>query len=156
MSINQASNTGATPLYVAAHKNNLDMVRCLVKELEAGADINQANRDGITPLMIAAGAEHERVVAFLIKYGADPQYSTPTFGTAADQSRNAGAPAEQTQYLEARTHCAYPECKGAGVKKCANCLKVYYCARECQLAHWSAHKAGCRQSVDILKAIKEK
>ena len=37
---------------------------------------------------------------------------------------------------------------GAGSKKkllrCARCKLVWYCGRECQLAHRKAHKAGCR------------
>jgi ankyrin repeat protein len=145
--VNQAANDGATPLYFGAQENHLDLVRCLVKEL--GANVNQAMHKGYTPLMVAAEYEYKDVLEFLIKYGARPQISSPTCGTAADLSKSIGAPAEQTAYLEARTHCANPGCSGAGVKKCAGCLKVYYCVRECQLAHRSAHKKECRQSAEI-------
>jgi hypothetical protein len=51
--------------------------------------------------------------------------------------------------LRRRTHCAKPGCDGAGKKTCADCLKVYYCTRQCQLAHWPAHKAECRQSAGM-------
>jgi hypothetical protein len=98
--------------------------------------------------MVAAERKHEDVVTFLIKYGANVKESTDVFGTAADVSRNYAAPAKQTQYLEARTHCTTPGCDGIGAKKCAGCLQVYYCTRECQLAHWSTHKPVCRQSAD--------
>jgi hypothetical protein len=144
--IRKARHDGGTPLHVAAQKGSLDVVRFMVKELRA--DVNQLTRDGLTPLMLAARNEHEGVVTFLIKYGAHVKDSTDAYGTAADISRRAGASAEQTQYLEARTHCAKPECDGAGAKKCAGCLKVYYCTRECQLAHWPAHKTECRQSAN--------
>jgi ankyrin repeat protein len=144
--VNQALNNGTTPLHIAAQKGCLAIVRCLVKEF--GADINKARPDGATPLMIAANCKHEDVVTFLVKYGANVQAVTGSFGTAADLSSIVGASAKQTQYLEARTHCAKPGCDGAGAKKCAGCLKVYYCTRECQLTHWPAHKAECRRSAD--------
>jgi ankyrin repeat protein len=142
----QAMEDGATPLFVAASYGHLDVVRCLVKEF--GADVNKTREDGLTALMLAARYEREDVVAFLIKYGANIQDSSHVFGTAADISREYIGPNEQTQSIEARAHCANFGCDGAGVKKCAGCLKVYYCARECQLAHWQAHKAECRQSAD--------
>jgi ankyrin repeat protein len=137
---------GTTPLHIAVEKGYLAIVRCLVKEL--GADVNKARPDGATPLMVAARFEHADVVTFPVKYGANLQVAVPSFGTAAEISRRAGAPAQQTQLLEDRSHCALPGCDGAGKKKCAGCLKVFYCTRECQLAHWSAHKAVCRQSAD--------
>jgi hypothetical protein len=154
--VSQANFGGTTPLFIAAQFGHLDVVRYLVKEL--GADVNQATNKGYTPLMAAAESKHEKVIEFLLKYGARPQISASNGGTAAEVSKSIGAPAaEQTAYLEARTHCAHPGCNGAGVKKCAGCLKVYYCARECQLglAHWSAHKKEWRQSSGVT-ASKEK
>ena len=123
------------------------MVRSLVKEL--GADVNQTANGGSTPLMVALKHKHEAVVAFLIKYGTNLQTSAPGIGTATDVSKTFAAPVEQTEYLEARTHCAKPGCSGAGLKKCAGCLEVYFCSRECQLAHWPAHKADCRRSAEL-------
>jgi hypothetical protein len=77
--------------------------------------------------MAAVCYKHDNVVAFLLKYGANPQLSSPSYGTAADVSRSWGTSAEQTEYIEARTHCAMPGCSGVGAKKCAGCLRVYYC-----------------------------
>jgi ankyrin repeat protein len=137
---------GSTPLHIAVQNGYLAVVRCLVKEY--GADVNKALQNGMTPLMTAARWGHEDVVTFLVKYGANVK-DNYTYGTAADISKRYAAPAKQTQYLEARTHCANAGCDGAGVKKCAGCLKVYYCKRECQLANWSAHKAECRKSAGV-------
>jgi ankyrin repeat protein len=150
--INQGSHDGITPLHIAVQKGYLAIVRCLVKE--CSADVNKAMHNGVTPLMIAARFQHEDVSTFLIKYGANVQDSLHSFGTAADLSRKYAAGGRQTEYLEARTHCANTGCDGAGVKKCAGCLKVYYCARECQLAHWLAHKAECRQRADKMASKK--
>ena len=32
---------------------------------------------------------------------------------------------------------------GTSHRRCAGCMLVYYCCKECQLAHWRAHKAVC-------------
>lgn len=35
-------------------------------------------------------------------------------------------------------------CSKAAFSRCANCLSIYYCSRECQRAHWHDHKPNCR------------
>jgi hypothetical protein len=96
--------------------------------------------------MVASYLKHTEVVVWLIKHGADTQASLHSrFRTAADISRDYGGSAEQTAYLEARTHCANPGCTGAGLKKCAGCLKVFFCGPACIRAHWPAHKAECKR-----------
>jgi ankyrin repeat protein len=131
--VNQADNKGWTSLHVAAKVGLVDVVKCLVKEF--GADINQASHDGSTPLMVASAGKHTEVVVWLSKHGADAQAVDQRFGTAADVSRENGAPAEQTEYLKARAKCANPGCDGAGLKKCAGCLKVFFCGPACIRAH---------------------
>jgi ankyrin repeat protein len=148
--VNQAANDGSTPLYIAAQEGHLSVVLCLVKE--CGADINKTALDGCTPLMTAAAHKHMEVVVWLIKHGADTQAPAPTGGTAADVSRERGASAEQTAYLEARTHYAHPGCSGAGLKKCSGCLKVFFCGPACIWVHWPAHKAECKRWSDEREA----
>jgi hypothetical protein len=133
---------GATPLHMAAFKGHLDVVQFLVEEL--GADINQATHNGSTPLGSASAGKHQSIAAYLIKKGANPQASDPRFGTVVDVSRRFGAPAEQIAYLEAKMHCSYPGCSGAGIKKCTGCKQARYCGQQCQLAHWPVHKADCK------------
>jgi hypothetical protein len=89
----------------------------------------------------------------LIKHGAGTQASHDQGSTAADFSRDQGASTEQTEYLEARTYCANPGCDGAGLKKCAGCLKTFFCGPACIRAHWPAHKAECKR---IAKAAASK
>jgi ankyrin repeat protein len=79
--------------------------------------VNKAAHDRRTPLVLASYGKHAAVVVWLLKHGADAQASSK-FGTAAEISKRSGAPAEQTAYLEARTHCANNGCDGAGLKKC--------------------------------------
>jgi ankyrin repeat protein len=141
--VNQANQEGDTPLYIAAYKGHLAVVQCLVKEF--GADVNQATNAGGTPLIIASYNKHTEVVVWLIKHGANTQASDQDGDTAADVSRSFGAPAEQTAYLEVRAHCANPGCDGAGLKKCAGCMKVFFCGPACIRAHWPAHKAECKR-----------
>jgi hypothetical protein len=62
------------------------------------------------------------------------------------------ASAEQTAYLEAKTHCSNPGCSGAGIKRCPACKQARYCGEPCQYAHWKAHKADCKRWSAELKA----
>jgi hypothetical protein len=75
--------------------------------------------------------------------------------TAADLSRVSGASAEQTAYLEAKTHCSNTGCSGAGIMKCTRCRQARYCGEQSvPLAHWKAHKADCKRWSAELKADK--
>jgi hypothetical protein len=133
------------------------VVQCLV---EFGADVNFATVDGSTPLMTAAQRMHHKIAQYLLKHGADPQASHKWQGrvlgniTAADFSGHTNAPAEETAYLEARTHCANPGCTNAGLKKCERCLQVYFCGNACIRAHWFEHKAECKAAAVKLKAAR--
>jgi hypothetical protein len=81
-----------------------------------------------------------------MKAGADTQMFE-RIETAADLSRTVGASAEQTAYLEAKTHCSNVGCSGAGIMKCTGCRQAWHCGEACQLAHW---KADCRRwSADL-------
>jgi hypothetical protein len=82
-------------------------------------------------------------VKWLVKEGADLR-ANAKWGTAANISKSYGASAEQTAYLEAKTHCSNIGCSGVGLMKCTGCKQARYCGEACQLAHWRAHKAACK------------
>jgi hypothetical protein len=150
--VNQSTKIGCTPVYIAALKGHLDVARCLVDDL--GADVNQTTNDGSTPLMTAAARLHHDIVRYLLKHGADAQSTRNDNGTAASDSKQGNAPAEETAYIQARTHCANPTCTDAGLKKCESCLKVYFCGSACIRAHWPAHKAECTAAAAKLEAAR--
>lgn len=59
-----------------------------------------------------------------------------------------------------RMLCAKPEYSGAGLKKCAKCLEVFFCcSKECQVATWPAHayahKADCKRRVKASAGARE-
>jgi ankyrin repeat protein len=151
--LNIPSNSGQTPLFFAAAQGHLPIVRIL---LQLGADIDRRNDDGATPLMIASFAKHDKIVKWLVKAGADTSSSLHRVrgSTAAFASETAGASAEQTAYLEAKTHCSNVGCTGAGIMKCTGCKQARYCGEACQLAHWKAHKADCKRWTAELAAAK--
>jgi ankyrin repeat protein len=101
-----------------------------------GADIIHADHDGETALMVAAYGGHAALTKWLVKAGADPQAKNANNENAADISRAAvDALHEQTAYLEAKAHCANPNCSGAGTKKCQGCIQGRYCGEACHVAH---------------------
>jgi hypothetical protein len=141
------------PLYVAAVRGHLDVVRLLLK---LGANIDQTDSNGVTPLMVATVQKHDELVLWLVKAGANTQkrrFHADGVSTALSLSQYfAGASAEQTMYLESKTHCSSPGCSGAGLMKCTGCKQVRYCKEACQLAHWKAHKADCKRwSAELAK-----
>jgi GNAT superfamily N-acetyltransferase len=42
--------------------------------------------------------------------------------------------------------CSNPGCGGTGLKICTRCRQARYCGPQCQQAHWSMHKTGCKAS----------
>jgi hypothetical protein len=142
--VNTQADLGVTPVCTAALWGQLDMVRTMLK---AGADIERSRNNGVTPLIVASVEKHQEIVKWLIKAGADTQalYNNHPNATAAAFSRDCGASTEQTEYLEAKTHCSDAGCSGAGVMKCTGCKQARYCGEVCQLLHWKAHKADCRR-----------
>jgi hypothetical protein len=64
---------------------------------------------------------HASLVRWMVKEGADTQATVVREEgalAAADLSMIAKTSAEQTAYLEAKTHCSNPGCNGAGTKRC--------------------------------------
>jgi hypothetical protein len=137
-------------LHLAAQQARLKIVQCLVEELHA--DVNLASQGGSTPLMIAAANMNHKIVRYLLKHGAHPQATHGGVATAAELSKSKTAPAEETAYLKARTHCANPSCTNSGLKKCERCLQAYFCGSACIRAHWPAHMAECTAAAAKLKA----
>jgi ankyrin repeat protein len=147
--VNQEDSEDVNPLLSAAIRGALDVVRLLLK---LRTNVDRKNKDGATALMLVSFAKHEDVVKWLVKAGADTQHTMTILRSihfeevaALSASIAGGASAEQTAYLEAKTHCSSPGCDGAGLKKCPACKQAGYCGKPCQYAHWKAHKADCKR-----------
>jgi ankyrin repeat protein len=65
--IDQADDSGCTPLFIACQEGNLEIVQLLVK---AGADLQESDSRGWTPLFVAAEMGHLEIVRLLVKTGA--------------------------------------------------------------------------------------
>lgn len=88
--VNATSPDGSTALHWAAHWNDLDAVRALLK---AGAAANVANRYGSSPLSEAAALGNAAIVKALLDAGADPKTLTTDDGeTVLMTAARAGNP----------------------------------------------------------------
>jgi ankyrin repeat protein len=79
---NKAStDNGTTPLYVAAEKGHVGLVRSLL-ESGAGVDVNAARSDGKgSPLSVACQLGHCKIVSLLLDHGAvETACSMPSVG----------------------------------------------------------------------------
>lgn len=51
--------------------------------------------------------------------------------------------------------CAYPQCLVSNflrgrLKRCERCMRVWYCGRDHQVAHWkSEHKQNCQRRTEV-------
>ena len=52
-----------------------------------------------------------------------------------------------------RHQCAHCGKADGTLKKCTACSQVLYCGRECQKAHWPAHKTECKKRRELAASI---
>jgi ankyrin repeat protein len=80
-----------TPLMFAAPYSSPELLATL---LDAGAQVNAKDIRGMTPLMLAAASENQdaKVIALLLKRGADPNIKSENGETALDWARKFGDP----------------------------------------------------------------
>ena len=83
-----ATDSGDTPLHLAASNGSLEIARLLI---EAGANKDQRRtEDGSTPLHVAAEEGHLDLVRLLIESGADSEITTDNLATALDLASGQG------------------------------------------------------------------
>lgn len=71
--INAATKGGYTPLHIASHYGQINMVRFL---LQHGADVKSTTSLDYTPLHQAAQQGHANIVNVLLEHNADPNAVT--------------------------------------------------------------------------------
>ena len=97
-------------------------------------------------------------VGFVVEY--DPQRNLQPVGSTMASVRWMGPGAGvvdtfvQLEVVPAPTECANPACANtpkekttAGLMRCSRCMRVAYCSKECQTAHWQVHKCNARMAM---------
>jgi hypothetical protein len=141
--------TGATPLIMAAMNGHNNCVEVL---LNAGCDINTPNNEGVNALQFAVNNEHIDCVRTLVRCGAD--VLVQSYGYSHDDVADRTYIADELKAAlrvpaEKRRRCAQcDKTTSEKLQKCSACRKVYYCNRECQVAHWKRHKPACNVVVE--------
>jgi hypothetical protein len=139
------SQKSSTALIIASQQDRDKFIELL---LNAGCDINALNNDGISALLKAVEKEQINCVCTLVRCGADVDMRCQGFSLddVADQTTIADElKAALRLPAEKRRRCAHCEkTTFAKLQKCSACRKVYYCNRECQVAHWKRHKPACK------------
>jgi hypothetical protein len=135
---------GSTALIMSAQNGH---GKCLELLLDAGCDVNALNNQGASALCMAVRFERIDHVRTLVRCGADVtiQFQGFLLDDIADRTTMADAlkaalrvPAEKRRRCE---QC--DKTTSAKLQKCSACRKVYYCNRDCQVAHWLQHKPVC-------------
>ena len=78
------SDYGYTPLYLAAERGHIDIVKLLINN---GANISEKSSDGETPLYWVAREGYVDIVKLLLSAGADPYIADNEGETARDVDR---------------------------------------------------------------------
>jgi ankyrin repeat protein len=67
----------------------------------------------------------------------------------SERAQQAGEPADHTAAAGTCAACGSSSsgASNANFKKCARCLAVRYCSKNCQLTHWPVHKVSCMAPV---------
>ncbi|EAU83318.2 hypothetical protein CC1G_10759 [Coprinopsis cinerea okayama7 len=146
---------GYTPLHHSvmgeSRQDKAQIIRAL---LEGGADVHFQNRWGESPLLPAMVREDILGIELFMEFGADVNLpdgdgttammchipNGPRVAAAIDKWVKIRA-GEKGKLTEKR--CDNCGQEGKGLKKCARCLTVQYCSRECQTSSWKAHKKVC-------------
>jgi ankyrin repeat protein len=141
------TDNGRTPLYVAAEKGHVGLVRALL-ESGAGVDVNAARSDGRgSPLSVACQLGHWpycKIVSLLLDHGAVETACSMSSGGVVQKLEDIASDPQMLRLL-ARKRCVMCD-KLSAVKKCGRCRHVGYCSKECQREHWAQHKLACTEA----------
>ena len=128
---------GTISLHEVVIKDKVDVAKFLLERHQTS--IHTKEMGGISPFEMVVGMDHSNLnVTSLIM----------------DAARREGREATKVKKQSKRC-CGYCEhYLGCGGAKCAQCKVTNYCGRECQLAHWDAHKKECKDLAALLTGVK--
>jgi MYND finger/Ankyrin repeats (3 copies) len=117
--------------------------------------------EGFTLLHYVVQAGYVPLCKLLIASGADPRIRTASGDTCADIARRFWPgrrdlaslfDPDTAQAPLGPTSCSFCEKTDGKLRACSVCHSVLYCSRDCQRAHWQAHKPNCLSPSDVSKA----
>ncbi|MCX5925605.1 MAG: zinc finger MYND domain-containing protein [Candidatus Dependentiae bacterium] len=141
----QSEPKGHTPLMIAIMANQSAMAKELI---EKGADLRIETTDAhLTALELTCKPEHRELGELILsKIHASLPGGVHRKARKLNEYLGSLNGVEVTQPLKVKcSKCLEleesPENK---FKKCSKCESVYYCSRDCQVAHWPQHKQVCK------------
>ena len=147
------ANEGNSPLMKAVESGNTSVVEFL---LSKGANTELSNKSGMLPMHLAVARAHKDIVRLLLQAGSDINARDVSGLTPAELAdflaEQQGA--ARFSYIASLVRgeasslgrvCSACHRNVAGLKHCT-CGLVWYCGKNCQKAHWKAHKSEHRQA----------
>lgn len=147
------ANEGNSPLMKAVESGNTSVVEFL---LSKGANTELSNKSGMLPMHLAVARAHKDIVRLLLQAGSDIHARDVSGLTPAELAdflaEQQGA--ARFSYIASLVRgeasslgrvCSACHRSVAGLKHCT-CGLVWYCGKNCQKAHWKAHKSEHRQA----------
>jgi ankyrin repeat protein len=137
---------GFTALIFAAQNGH---AKCVDILLRAGCDVNATANEGASALVQAIAANRIACVRTLVRAGADVsiEFNTHSLGDIADNCTPNGEALKVALRLPVDKRRRCEQCDtttSEKMQKCSVCRMVYYCNRECQVAHWKRHTPVCK------------
>jgi hypothetical protein len=139
------TDQGDTALILASGNGRVKSVELLLK---FGCNVNALDYEGVSALIIAVCNDRIDCARTLVRAGANAniQFRGHSLDFIADDTSTNSNALKAALRLPAEKRRCCAQCgttTSEKLQKCSACKTVYYCNRECQVAHWKRHKPVC-------------